>query len=179
MLNLGRELSARSGRNPEVAVLAPRAADCEWYPERFVAPLEQNESHLSSALQLTDRILSEVGSDHGYGVGNIVLGGFSQGACLAVEFAARSPRSYAAVLAFSGGLIGPPGTRFEHTGQLKHVPVLLGCSRHDPYIPYERVLETESKLRRMGAAVTSHVYPGGSHAITAEELEIAERLVFG
>jgi phospholipase/carboxylesterase len=109
----------------------------------------------------------------------VILGGFSQGACLTSEFVARNARRYGGLIVLSGGLIGPIGTSRNYKGTLDGTPVLLGCSDDDPHIPLPRVMETISVMRGLGAQVTEKVYPGMGHTVIADELEHARRLVFG
>ena len=103
--------------------------------------------------------------------------GFSQGACLTLEFAARHARRYAAVVAFSGGLIGPPGTSRNYAGSFEGTPVFIGCSDVDPHIPLERVRESGVVFRRMGARVDERIYPRMPHTIIADEIEAADALL--
>ena len=103
--------------------------------------------------------------------------GFSQGACLTSEFVARHPRHYGAVIALTGGLIGPPGTPRNYPSSLAGTPVFLGTSDPDPHVPFERVKETEAVLRRMGAAVELRRYPGMPHTINDDELDVCRKLL--
>ncbi len=103
--------------------------------------------------------------------------GFSQGACLSLEFAARHPRQYAAIVGFSGGVIGPPGTPRDYAGTFDRTPVFLGCSDVDPHIPLERVHETAAVFRRMGASVDERIYPGMGHTVANDELEAVDALL--
>jgi predicted esterase len=107
----------------------------------------------------------------------IIIGGFSQGACLASEFVARNARRYGGLLLFSGGLIGPPDTPRSYPGSLADTPVFLGCSDVDPHIPKERVTESAEVLRRMGAQVTAKLYPNLGHTIIEDELAHARQIV--
>ncbi len=107
----------------------------------------------------------------------VALLGFSQGACLALEAAARNARRYAGVVGFSGGLIGPPGTPFDFAGSLDGTPVFLGCSDVDPHIPKERVEESAVALDRLGAAVDVRLYPGMGHTVNRDELEAARAIL--
>lgn len=171
------ELAAEFER-PELAYVAPQAAGYTWYPYSFLAPFEKNEPGLSSALELLEKILAKLESE-GIPPERTVLLGFSQGACLSTEFAARHPRRYAGVVALSGGLIGPPGTPRDYPGTLDGTPVFLGCSDIDPHIPKERVDESEEVLRRMGAQVTKRIYPGMPHTVNEDEVEWVRELLAG
>lgn len=160
---------------PDWTYLAPQAQNFTWYPNRFVAPLEANEPHLSSALQAVDDLVTQV-QGQGVPVERIMLMGFSQGACLALEFAARNPKSYGGVIGFSGGLIGPEGMIFGYDGQLD-TPVFLGCGDVDSHIPLQRVRETTQALSAMGARVDERIYPGMDHTVNADEILAAQTLM--
>jgi phospholipase/carboxylesterase len=157
----------------DTLLIAPQADNSVWYPQRFLAPREQNEPHLSAALQAISRAVraTKLPTD------KIVIVGFSQGACLASEFAARNPGKYGGIVAFSGGLIGdraePPAKSMEGT------PMFFGCSQHDPYIPLPRVEESVAAFKTAGASVRTHLYPGNSHTITEVELQAALDIING
>ena len=161
---------------PTVAALAPQAAGSVWYPYSFLAPLDMNQPFLDSALRRLDGLVEDLRA-HGVPSEKIALLGFSQGACLSVEFAARHPRRYGAVMALTGGLIGPPGTPREYPGSLAGTPVFLGSSDPDPHVPFPRVLETKEVLTRMGAAVELRRYPNMAHTVNDEELQICRTLL--
>ena len=175
ILGLIREI-ARAPELSDVAVLAPEAAGQTWYPLSFLAPIERNEPWLTSALSTIERLVSALESQ-GIPSDRVGLLGFSQGACLALEFAARHPRRYAAVIGFSGGLIGPPGTPRTYTGSLAGTPVFLGCSDVDPHIPVERVRESAAVLKQMGAAVDARIYPRMAHTVNHEEMLVARGML--
>lgn len=161
---------------PGMAFLAPQAAQNTWYPYSFLAPIGQNEPYLSSALANLSNILAKL-EEAGISPQKTVLLGFSQGACLATEFAARNPRQYGAVVGLSGGLIGPPGTPRDYDGSLRGVSVFLGCSDVDPHIPVERVHETEQALAKMGANVTKRLYAGMGHLVNEDEIAHVQALL--
>jgi phospholipase/carboxylesterase len=163
---------------PEVAFLAPQAANNSWYPFHFMTPIMQNEPYLSSALAVLDDLLEHL-AGRGLPAERVVLGGFSQGACLTSEYVARNARRYGGLLGLSGGLIGPVGTPRNYSGDLAGTPIFLGCSDVDAHIPKERVLETETVLRGLGGAVTAKLYPGMGHTVNADELEHARAIVAG
>ena len=171
MLELARELGTEG-----VAWLAPQAVGSSWYPFSFLAPTAANEPWLSSSLALVERILAGA-VDAGLPAERIALGGFSQGACLASEFAARNARRYGGLLLFSGGLIGPPGTPREYPGSFDGTPALLGCSDVDPHIPVERVHETTRVLSAMGAVVDERIYPGLGHTVVEDEVAAAAAML--
>ncbi len=164
--------------HPAYAYLAPQAANNTWYPYTFLAPMQQNEPWLSAALARVGEVVASVVAA-GIPAERIVLGGFSQGACLASEFMARNARRYGGLLAFSGGLIGPPGAPRAYTGSLDGTPVFLGCSDVDPHIPKARVEETAAVLEGLGAQVTMRLYPGMGHTINADETNHARILLQG
>lgn len=157
---------------PQCMVVAPQATSGTWYPYRFMEPVEHNQPWLDSALALVGRTLDLLG-EGGMPHARIALGGFSQGACLALEYMARTPTRYAAGLAFSGGLIGPPGTQLVRGGSLADTPILMGCGDPDPHIPISRVEETAAALDAMGGRVDLRVYPGMGHTVNEDELAAA------
>ena len=165
-----------------VAYFALQAAGHTWYPLSFMAPREANEPNLSSALARVSSIVEEI-EQAGIRRNRIVIAGFSQGACLATEFVATHPAQYGGLIAFTGGLIGPPGSlrkNGQYSGhELDSMPALLSSGDPDPHVPWERVEESASILGAMGASVTLRRYPGRPHTITAEELDQARRLLEG
>lgn len=161
---------------PDIAYLAPQAAGHSWYPYSFLSPIPQNEPGLSSALLVIEGLIAHLG-EQGLPPEQVVLMGFSQGACLTLEFAARHARRYAAIAAFSGGVIGPPGTARDYPGSFAGTPAFLGCSDIDAHIPVERVRESAEVYRRMGAAVDERIYPGMGHTINADELAAVRDLL--
>ena len=161
---------------PGVAIVAPQAAGNTWYPYRFTEPFARNEPYLSSALQAVGDLIAHL-EERGIPSERIALLGFSQGACLATEAAARNARRFAAVLGFSGGLIGPPGTAFDYPGSLAGTPAFLGCSDVDPHIPKERFEETAAALGRLGASVDARLYPGMGHTVNLDELAAARAML--
>ena len=162
--------------HPDFAYLAPQAAGYTWYPYSFLSPMEQNQPGLSSALNLVGRLVAQI-ENSGIPAQRIVLAGFSQGACLVSEFAARNARRYGGILVFSGGVIGPPGTPREYAGSLDGTPFFLGCSDVDPHIPVERVEETAEVFTRLGAQVDKVIYPGMGHTIVDDEIERSNRIL--
>ncbi|GAB5518524.1 MAG: dienelactone hydrolase family protein [Rhodothermales bacterium] len=161
---------------PEWLYVAPQAAGHTWYPYSFLAPMAENEPGLSSGLQRVSTVIDDLIAD-GLAPERIVLLGFSQGACLALEAAARRGERLGGVIAFSGGLIGPPGTPREYDADLQGTPVFLGCSDVDAHIPLGRVHESADVFERLGADVTKRVYRGMGHTINADELAFARGLL--
>jgi predicted esterase len=161
----------------EIACFAPQAAGSTWYPLSFLALIDRNEPWLSSALAKVDGVAARIGAG-GVGPERLVLLGFSQGACLTLEYSARRPRRYGGIVALSGGLIGPRVDTGRYRAEsFEGTPVLLGCSDIDPHIPLERVRETAEVLRRMGAVVDLRIYPGMGHLVNDDELAAARGIV--
>jgi len=171
IIGLARELQTR-----DVAYLAPAAAGGSWYPYSFLAPMQQNEPGLSSGLRVLASLVDTLG-EQGVSHERVAVLGFSQGACLSLEFAARHARRYAGVIAFSGGVIGPPGTPRSYGGSFDGTPVFIGCSDVDAHIPLERVHETAEVFRRLGAAVDERIYPSMGHTINEDELDAVKTLL--
>jgi predicted esterase len=171
ILGVAPELAA-----DDVAYLAPQAAGHTWYPYSFLSPIPQNEPALTSALAVLARLVADL-AEQGKPSEQVVILGFSQGACLALEFAARHPRRYRAIIGLSGGLIGPPGTPRTYPGSMEDTPVFLGCSDIDPHIPLERVRESAEVFRRMSARVDERIYKRMGHTINADELAAVRDLV--
>lgn len=154
---------------PDIAYLAPQATGNTWYPNRFTATIESNEPWLSSALATVGDAVANV-ERAGIPPERVVLLGFSQGACLALEYAARNARRWGGVAGLSGGLIGPDGTPRDYPGSLAGTPVFLGCSDADAHIPAKRVCESADVLARLGGDVTMRLYHGLGHTINADEI---------
>jgi predicted esterase len=164
MLELARVLDV-----PDVAYLAPQAAGNTWYPFPFMVPIARNEPGLSSGLAVLAGLLPRVAAA-GVPPRRTVLVGFSQGACLSLEFVAREAPELAGVAGLAGGLIGPPDTPRDYPGRLDGLSVFLGCGDPDPHIPAARVMETAETLQAMGANVTSRLYPGLGHTVNADQI---------
>ncbi|HVY21365.1 MAG TPA: phospholipase [Bauldia sp.] len=161
---------ARVINRPGLAYLAPDAAEHAWYPRPFMSPQASNEPWLSSAKGVVAHLIAEVGLA-GIALERTVLIGFSQGACLATEFAARNPRRYGAVIALSGGLIGDRVDAGDYAGSLAGTPVFVGCSDADPFIPLARVQESAAIMAHLGGEVTERIYPHIPHTIVPDEIE--------
>jgi phospholipase/carboxylesterase/glyoxalase family protein len=163
-------------RQPEFAYLAPQAANNTWYPNRFLAPIEENEPWLSSALQLVGDVLKQITSA-GISYERTILLGFSQGACLALEFAARHARRFGGVVGLSGALIGPENMPREYGNSLAGTPVFLGCSDVDFHVPRERVHQTAEVLRSLGGEVTERLYPDMEHTVNQDEIDFVRGMM--
>ena len=169
---------ARTLERPRFACFAPAAAGGTWYPFSFLEPLQRNEPHLSSALKLVRSAIDKAIAA-GIPAERLVLLGFSQGACLALEFAARNARHYGGIAGLSGGLIGPEDTPRDYAGSFGGTPVFLGCSDMDPHVPKRRVDQSAVVFERLGAAVTKRIYPGLGHTINADELGVVQQILDG
>lgn len=161
---------------PGFAYLAPQAAENTWYPNRFLVPPAENEPWLSSALSFLDDVLAEV-INAGIPAERILLLGFSQGACLALEYAARNARRYGGIAGLSGALIGPADTPREAPGSLTGTPVFLGCSDDDPHVPKEYINQTAIVLSRLGGEVTERLYPNMGHTINPDEIDFVRGMM--
>ena len=173
ILSLAEHLAVK-----DFTLLAPQATNHTWYPYSFMAPPPQNEPWLSSSLDLLKGLVDEL---HAKGVPSerIYFLGFSQGACLTLEYVTRHAARYGGVVAFTGGLIGDTIYPGNYRGDFDHTPVFIGTSNPDPHVPVERVHATVNILKTMGADITEKVYPGMGHTISPDELDHANRLVFG
>jgi phospholipase/carboxylesterase len=161
-----------------IAYLAPQAPGRTWYPYSFLAPLAQNEPHLSRALGTVGAVLDRLAQE-GFPPERVALIGFSQGGCLTLEYVARNAKRYGAVAGLSAGLIGPPGLPRDDAGSLGETPVFLGCSDIDSHIPLARVHESRDVFTRMGATVTERIYPGMGHTVNADEIAHVGKLLAG
>jgi phospholipase/carboxylesterase len=153
----------------DVAWWLPHAAGDSWYPQGFLAPLDDNEPSLSHALDAVDALVGAL-ADRGIDHRRLVLAGFSQGGCVVAEYAVRQPSRYGAVVACTGGLIGPPGRTWDELGDFDGTPMLLTTAEDDPYVPAWRVDESAAVMDRMGAAVRHRIFPGADHAVRPEEI---------
>lgn len=171
MLALGGALGGK-----DVALVAPQAPARSWYPRSFLAPFDQNEPYLSQALGIVGETVDGLARE-GLTPDRVLLAGFSQGACLALEYAARNARRYGGVAGFSGGLIGPEGTPRDYAGSLAETPVFLGCSDVDAHIPEARVYESARALEALGGTVTTRIYPGMAHTVVDDEIRHVQRML--
>lgn len=165
-------------RSGDLAFLAPAAAGNVWYPQRFLEPRAVNEPSLGSALGAVANLLDDLNAA-GLSDDRIVLLGFSQGACLALEAAARRPRRYGGVVALSGGLIGADAELWAGDRAIIGTPVLIGCSERDAHIPLGRVEASAERFAAAGAAVTTRIYPGAAHGVNDDEVGLIRTLLTG
>lgn len=161
---------------PGFTFLAPQAAGNTWYPHSFLFPIEENEPNLSSALGAVHSVLN-IANESGIPSSRVIVLGFSQGACLALEYAARHARRFGGIIAFTGGLIGPEGTPRTYPGSLAGTPVYIGGSDIDPHVPLARLEESANVLTALGAEVTLRIFPGMGHTINSEELDTAKAML--
>ncbi len=155
---------------------APQAENFAWYPNSFLAPIESNEPGISDGLKVIQEVVTEIEAA-GIPSEKIIILGFSQGACLALEFAARNARRWGGVVGLSGGLIGPDGTPRNYQGSLDGTPVFLGCSDVDFHIPAKRVDETAEVLTKLGGNVTMRLYPNMGHTVNLDESDGVKSLM--
>ena len=173
ILTLAGELA-----QPGFAYLAPQAAGYTWYPNSFLAPIASNEPGISSGLAVLAGLIDHL-AEIGIPAERTMLLGFSQGACLSLEFAARHAKRYGGVAGLSGGLIGPEGTPRDYAGSLAGTPIFLGCSDVDFHIPKERVQHSTEVLQRLGGEVTMRLYPGMGHTVNQDEINFVRQMMAG
>ena len=161
---------------PLLTYLAPAAANRTWYPYSFMAEIASNEPGVSSGIGVLESLVWRIEAA-GIPRSRVVLLGFSQGACLTAEFAVRHASRFGGVVVFSGGLIGPPESRWDYPDRFDGTPLFLGCSDNDRHVPELRVIESAERFTRMGADVTTRIYPGMGHLVNDDEIAFARRLL--
>jgi phospholipase/carboxylesterase len=161
----------------DFALIAPQAENNTWYPYSFLAPPIQNEPWLSSALNILSEVVADINNE-GIDSGSIYFLGFSQGACLMLEFITRNAKKYGGIVAFTGGLIGDKIYAENYNGDFMNTPIFIGSSNPDPHVPVERVYATENILKNMHADVTAKIYSNMGHTINKDEIEQANALIF-
>lgn len=171
ILSIGRELAI-----DDLCCFAPEAAGASWFPYSFLVPLQQNEPGVSSAMAVVDGLITEADLS-GIDAEHVFLLGFSQGACLVLEYLMRNPARYGGVMALSGGLLGPPGTQWTADGTLDQTPVLIGSSDVDPHVPISRLQETAEAVKNAGGAVDVQLYTGMSHQVTEDEIKRVRQMI--
>ncbi len=162
----------------DFAIIAPQATNYTWYPYSFLAPTDQNEPWLSSAISLLSDIVNDLKTE-GFADEDIYFAGFSQGACLTLEFIARHARRWGGAAAFTGGLIGDSLKTERYSGDFAETPVFIGSSDPDPHVPVQRIQDSVKILRSMNAKVVEKIYPGMGHTINRDEITIVNKLIFG
>lgn len=161
----------------EFTLLAPQATGNSWYPNSFLAPPYTNEPWLSSAISILDEIADDI-NGNGIDNNNIFFLGFSQGACLTLEYIARNAMKYGGVVAFTGGLIGDKIYEQNYSGDFESTPVFIGSSDPDPHVPVQRVKDSAKILRSMNAQLTEKIYQNMGHTINEDEIEIVNNVIF-
>lgn len=161
----------------DFALIAPQATDHTWYPYSFLAPPAQNEPWLSGALNVVKETVDEL-LQKGFTTDQLYFAGFSQGACLTLEFVTRNAAKYGGVAAFTGGLIGDKIYMDNYKGDFKNTDVFIGTSDPDPHVPVQRVNESASIMENMNARVTKKIYRGMGHTINQDEIDEANKLIF-
>lgn len=164
-------------QDDSIAFIAPQATQNTWYPYSFMAPIQDNEPGLTSALHVIETLVEDLKNRYGFASERIYLLGFSQGACLSLEYAARNPQKFGGIFGLSGGLIGPAGQLATYEGDLQHTPVFLGCSDVDFHIPKERVLESEKIFKDMKANILTKLYKNLPHTVNDDELNVVNRVI--
>jgi len=163
---------------PDAAYMAPAADSGTWYPQSFMAPMERNEPGITSGISVVHSLIDEALAA-GIAADRLALLGFSQGACLVSTAVQRRPQRFGAVVVLSGGLIGPPGATWDEHGDFASTPVFLGCSDVDSHVPESRVRETAALFERMGADVTTRIYPGMGHLVNDDEIAWTRKRLAG
>ncbi|WP_339649391.1 dienelactone hydrolase family protein [uncultured Salegentibacter sp.] len=171
-LSLANQLNTQ-----DFAVLAPQATDFTWYPNSFLAPVAQNEPEYSSALEVLEELLEDI-KETGIEAENIYFAGFSQGACLTLEFVTRNAQRFGGVAAFTGGLIGDKIYTENYSGDFNGTPIFIGTGDPDPHVPVERVEDSAEILREMNANVEVKIYKNRPHTISEDELKLANNFIF-
>ncbi|MCX6213209.1 phospholipase [Spirosoma sp.] len=166
-------------QDKDFAFVAPEAQGNTWYPYSFLRPMNENEPYLSSALEVLASLRGKLQADFNFKLLQIYWLGFSQGACLMLEFVARHAAEYGGVFGLSGGVIGPDETPRNYEGSMGKTPVFLGCSDVDSHVPKKRVLESEAIFQGLGADVMTKLYPNFPHSINEDELNIVNLLIAG
>lgn len=161
----------------DAALFAAQATNHSWYPYSFMAPEKQNQPALNSALALIQELISEI-TTGGIPLSKIYFAGFSQGACLTLEYITRNAAQYGGAIAFTGGLIGETIDRTNYTGDFMQTPVFISTGNPDPHVPVSRVEESAGILKEMNADVQVKIYPGRVHTISKDEIDLARKIVF-
>lgn len=161
---------------PGFAYLAPQAAGNSWYPNSFLAPISSNEPGITLGIAAINDVMQRI-SEAGIPPERTMLLGFSQGACLSLEYSARNAHRYGGVAGLSGGLIGPDNTPRDYPGSFDGTPIFLGCSDVDSHVPAQRVKDSARILEDMGAVVTMRLYPGMDHMVNDDEVSTVKAMM--
>jgi phospholipase/carboxylesterase len=162
----------------DMAIIAPQATNNSWYPYSFMSPVADNQPALDSALAVISDTVKDIIAA-GISPANIYFAGFSQGACLTVEYIARNAQQYGGAIAFTGGLIGRELETANYKGDFAGTPILLSTGNPDPHVPVTRVEESAEILKSLGAKATVKVFDGRPHTIIQQEIDLANQLIFG
>lgn len=162
----------------EMAIYAPNATNNSWYPYSFMAPADQNQPALDSALNVVDEVVKQIEAD-GITADNIYFAGFSQGACLTLEYTTRNAKQYGGIIVFTGGLVGQELAEENYAGDFAGTPIFISTGDPDPHVPVSRVKESIAILERMNAFVTFAIYPGRQHTISTPEIQLANKNILG
>jgi phospholipase/carboxylesterase len=161
----------------DLAIVAPQASNNSWYPYSFMMPVAQNQPALDSALQIIGELVDDLIAK-GIAAEHIYFAGFSQGACLTLEYVTRNAQHFGGIIAFTGGLVGKELATANYKGDFSNTPILITTGDPDPHVPLIRVEESAAILKNLGADVTVKVYKGRPHTITSDEIELANQLIF-
>jgi predicted esterase len=172
MSNLAKEL----GADKDLALVFPKATNNTWYPKGFMAQTEENQPWLDSALENLGKVMAHVKS-HGITEANIFLLGFSQGACLTLEYTTINAAKYAGIMILSGGLIGPVIDTTKYQNSFNGTEILIGCSDIDHHIPLSRLEESKEVTNQMGANVDYRIYPGMDHLVNEDEKQKIREMI--
>ena len=162
--------------DPGMALIFPKATNNTWYPKSFLAPTAENQPWLDSALENMSEVVAHIKSQ-GIGEEKIFILGFSQGGCLALEYACRNATKYAGVMVLSGGLIGPVIDERNYRGDFAGTNIFIGCSDTDFHIPLQRLYDSAAVAAEMGATVDKRIYPGMGHIINEDELQKVRSMI--
>ncbi len=158
-------------------LLGPEAEQNTWYPHSFIAPIISNQPNLDIALELIGEAV-QIANEKGIENENIYFLGFSQGACLTLEYTSRNAKKYGGIVAFTGGLIGEKLHPDHYTGNFEGTKVFIGTSDPDFHVPVERVQESSKLMRELGAQVEEKIYPNMGHTISQDEIKIVNDTIF-
>lgn len=157
-------------------IAAPQATNNSWYPYSFLKEESMNEPWLSSAVDVVKKLIDETANY--IPKNHIYLMGFSQGACLTLEFSTRFASKYGGVVAFTGGLIGSTINEGKYNGNFEGTKVFIGNSDLDPHVPLSRSEESKEIMEKLGANVELKVYKGMGHTISETEIEDVKKWIF-
>lgn len=161
----------------DYAILAPQANRNTWYPFGFMASDEGNSQALEASLETIDAVFQEI-LEAGISADQVILLGFSQGACLSLEYAARHAKRFGGIIAFTGGLIGEKINPKKYSGDFQGTPIFSGSSDRDFHVPASRIKDSAELLKAMGAEVTVKLFNDPDHTIRSEEINWVNQKFF-